>query len=155
MGGAGAGLTGGVGLVGVAGFAGGAGFDGAGVGGCCRITDINCETVSIAASVAVIVIWFPPMLSGTAGMFQVAEPNAVPLSPVLVRQVMVAGPFPPEVVPERETEEAAVVSAVFCIIRKRGKDGGAGACAGGEPSRVPYIAWTTAMSPAPRCVCSR
>ena len=140
------------------GLAGGAGFDGgAGVGGCCRITDISCDTVSLAASVAVIVIWFPPVLRGTAGMFQLAEPSAVPISPLLARHVTRAGPVPPDVVPEKEMEEAVVVvvSPLFCIVRKRGKEGGAGACAGVEPSRVPYIAWTVAISPAPKCVCSR
>jgi hypothetical protein len=69
------------------------------------------------------------MLSGTAGMLQLAEPNAVPPAPVLARHVMVAGPVPPDVVPAKEIEEAVVVavSAGLCIVRKRGKDGGAGA----------------------------
>src|SRR6266550_1251025 len=80
VGAAGAGAGVGAGLVGVAGFVGGAGVD-----GCCRITDISCDTVSLAASVAVIVIWFPPMLRGTAGMFQFVEPDAAPVDPALVR----------------------------------------------------------------------
>src|SRR5690348_8541431 len=73
-GGARAGFVGSVGPLGGAGLAGCAGLAGAGVGGCCRITEISCDTVSLAASLAVTVIWFPPMLSGTAGMFQLAEP---------------------------------------------------------------------------------
>lgn|SRR5579859_3395485 len=142
-----------VGVVGGAGLAGGAwlvggcgagltgdGLAGAGVGGCGRITDNNCDTVSLAVSVAVIVIWFPPILRGTAGMFQFAEPEAVPVRPVLVLQVIRAGPVPPAVVPEKVTEEAVVVSGGFCIVRNRGRDGGGGVCAGVEPSRVPYIA---------------
>ena len=134
---AGAGVAGGMGeaggaragFVGSVGPLGGAGLAGAGVGGCCRITEISCDTVSLAASLAVIVIWFPPMLRGTAGIFQLAEPNAVPPSPALARHVMVAGPVPPDVVPEKEIEEAVVVvvSAGLCIVRKRGRGGGAGA----------------------------
>jgi hypothetical protein len=164
LGGCGAGDTGITGVVGVVGAGVGGGLDGgigfvggAGVGGGCRITDISCDTVSLAASVAVIVIRFPPMLRGTAGMFQFTEPDAVPVNPVLVRHATRTGPVPPDAVPEMAMEVAVVVvvSAEFCIVRKRGKDGGAGVWAGAEPSRVPYIAWTTAMSPAPRCVCSR
>jgi len=47
-GGPGAGIGGGAGLVGVAGLA--------GAGACCRITEISCDTVSLTASLAVIVI---------------------------------------------------------------------------------------------------
>ena len=92
---------------------------GCGVGGGRRITDINCDTVSLAPSVAVIVIWFPPMLRGTAGMFQLAEPDAAPVNPVLVRHVTRTGPVPPDAVPEMETVVAivVVVSAEFCIVR--------------------------------------
>lgn len=131
LGGCGAGVAGLAGVVGEggAGAGVGAGFvGGAGVGGCCRITDISCDTVSLAASVAVIVIWFPPMLRGTAGMFQLAKPDAVPVSPLLLRHVTRAGPVPPDVLPEMEMEDAVVVvvSAGFCIVRKRGKDGAAG-----------------------------
>ena len=84
--------------------------------------------MSLAASVAVIVTWFPPMLRGMAGTFQLAEPDAVPVNPVLVRHVTRAGPVPPNVVPEKEMEDAVVVvvSAGFCIVRKRGNNGGAG-----------------------------
>ena len=102
-----------------AGLAGFVGVGGAGVGGGRRITDINCDTVSLAPSVAVIVIWFPPMLRGTAGMFQLAEPDAAPVNPVLVRHVTRTGPVPPDAVPEMETVVAivVVVSAEFCIVR--------------------------------------
>ena len=134
LGGCGAGNTGVAGVVGAAGAGVGGGLvgdvgfvGGAGVSGCCRITDISCDTVSLAASVAVIVIWFPPMLRGTAGMFQFAEPDAVPAAPVLVRHATRTGPVPPDAVPEKEMEDAVVVvvSAEFCMVRKRGKDGGA------------------------------
>jgi len=164
LGGCGAGDTGIAGVVGVVGGGVGGGLDGdigfaggAGVGGVCRITDISCDTVSTAASVAVIVIRFPPMLRGTAGMFQLAEPDAVPVEPVLVRHATSTGAVPPDAVPEMEMEDAAVLvaSAEFWIVRKRGRDGVVGGCAGAEPSRAPYIAWTTVMSPAPKCVCSR
>ena len=112
VGGAGAGV--GTGLLGGAGLVGGAG-----VGGGWRITDINCDTVSLAASVAVIVIWFPPMLRGTAGMFQRAEPDAAPVNPVLVRHVTRTGPVPPDALPEMETVVAivVVVSGEFCMVR--------------------------------------
>src|SRR6266481_1444918 len=126
LGGCGAGNTGVTGVVGAAGAGGGAGVvggarfvGGAGVGGCCRITDISCDTVSLAASVAVIVIWFPPMLRGTAGMFQRAEPDAAPVNPVLVRHVTRTGPVPPDALPEMETVVAivVVVSGEFCMVR--------------------------------------
>src|SRR5258708_28294955 len=107
-GGAGVGCGGAVGPVGGAGLEGGVG--GAGVGGCCRITDISCDTVSLAASLAVIVIWFPPMLSGTAGMVQLAEPSAVPPSPGLGRPGMVAGPGPPHGAPEKEIARAGAMA---------------------------------------------
>jgi hypothetical protein len=163
LGGCGAGDTGIAGVVGVVGggvgggLDGGIGFVGGAVGGGCRITDISCDTVSPAASVAVIVIRFPPMLRGTAGMFQLAEPDAMPVEPLLVRHATRTGPVPPDAVPEiaMEVAEVVVASAEFWIVRKRGKDGGAGGSAGAEPSRAPYIAWTTVMSPAPKCVCSR
>ena len=122
LGGCGAGGAGLAGFVGVGGAGAGVGaglVGGAGVGGGRRITDINCDTVSLAPSVAVIVIWFPPMLRGTAGMFQLAEPDAAPVNPVLVRHVTRTGPVPPDAVPEMETVVAivVVVSAEFCIVR--------------------------------------
>jgi len=99
-GGVGDGLDGGIGFVG-----------GSGVGGGCRITDISCDTVSFAASVAVIVIRFPPMLRGTAGMFQLAEPDAVPVTPLLVRHATRTGAVPPDAVPAMAMEVAVVVVA--------------------------------------------
>ena len=61
-------------------------------------------------------------------MFQLAEPVAAPVNPVLVRHATRTGPVPPDAVPEKEMEGAVVVvvSAEFSIVRKRGKDGGAG-----------------------------
>src|SRR5712692_7575495 len=85
--------------------AGGVGEGGAGgaAGGCtcvaggCQVTVIDRVAVSLAASVAEMVMTFVPVFSGIARMSQLDEPTAPPEWPLSARQVTWTGTLPPEV----------------------------------------------------------
>ena len=77
-----------------------------------------------------------PMASGIVGMFQFADPVAMPLWPLLLLQLTREVPAPPEVVPEIEIEEAVVEDPETGLWIER--ISGVTITGGADASRDPY-----------------
>src|SRR5579864_905546 len=98
-----------------------------------------CVTTWLAASNAVMVMWFAPSVSGIEVMVQLEEPSALPISPSAVLHATSTGATPPAVMPEADIEAADVVDVApgFCTVSVNGAGAGCVGCVGLLPAAAP------------------